>query len=342
MFKLFMDTCVWLDLAKEHKHRALIEAIEHLVRINQATLIVPRIVLEEFSRNKARIVDDATRSLSSALKRAKQAFESLGPKKDKRKVVRHLQDLDHKLPTLGEQAIEIVGRIEALFAGAQIIEATDATRVRALNRGVLKKAPFHRNKNSAADALLIEMYAELVANNEKGVRYAFITHNIQDFSDTKQNNKLPHPDIAMFFSRIKSIYCITAADAIRRMSKELIPSIADWEEYAERSRGAGEIAEAIDLLIDQVWYNRHKMREEMIEADQIMLVDKATYPRKPGEPNVIQKDIWAGALKGAARVEKQHGLENLGPWDDFEWGMVNGKLSALRWVLGDEWDMLDT
>src|SRR5258706_7487069 len=65
-------------------------------------------------------------------------------------------------------------------------------------------------------------------------------------------------------------------------------------------------------------------------------------PVKDHLPRPIQRDIWKGALKAAAKVERRLGLENLGPWDDFEWGMLNGKLSALRWVLGDEWDMLDT
>lgn len=40
-------------------------------------------------------------------------------------------------------------------------------------------------------------------------------------------------------------------------------------------------------------------------------------------------------------VKAEYG-ETLGPYSDFEWGMLNGELSALRLVLGAEWDLLDT
>ena len=41
-------------------------------------------------------------------------------------------------------------------------------------------------------------------------------------------------------------------------------------------------------------------------------------------------------------IEDRYGADKVGPWDDWEWGFVNGKLSALRWVLGSGWDFLDT
>jgi hypothetical protein len=79
----------------------------------------------------------------------------------------------------------------------------------------------------------------------------------------------------------------------------------------------------------------------LVEKGKIKIVEKETFPVKDHAKRPIQRDIWEGALKAATRVEKRR-LDNLGPWSDFKWGMINGKLSALRWLLGDEWDMLDT
>jgi hypothetical protein len=52
--------------------------------------------------------------------------------------------------------------------------------------------------------------------------------------------------------------------------------------------------------------------------------------------------VWQSVLAAAKRTEEELGQDAIGPWDDFEWGMLNGKLSVIRWVLGEERDMLDT
>jgi hypothetical protein len=45
---------------------------------------------------------------------------------------------------------------------------------------------------------------------------------------------------------------------------------------------------------------------------------------------------------GLRAIQDKYGAGNIGPWDDWHWGYVNGHLSALRWILGEDFDFLDT
>jgi hypothetical protein len=342
VFRILVDTCVWLDLVKDAHPQVQLDALEQLIQLKRVALIVPRTVLDEFARNKTRVIEESRRSLSSTLKRVKEVVDKLGDPKKKRLVLDHLNEVDHKLPTLGENAVESVSRIEKLFRTAAVVEISDAVKLRASQRAIECKAPFHGQKNSIGDAILIETYADhALEKNTSGMRFMFVTHNIKDFSATSTNNKLPHPDIAACFSRVKSQYCITLAEALQRVAPELISDLKVEHHWTEQPRRLSEILDAMDLLFHQVWYNRHKNLRYKIETGKEKLIDREPGPFKYRKGTTV-RDVWKGALKAAARVEKKYGSDNLGPWSDFEWGMINGKLSALRWILGDDWDMLDT
>jgi hypothetical protein len=55
MFKVLIDTCVWLDIAKDRRQAPLLDLIDEMIRLEMLGLIIPRIVLEEFKNNKERV-----------------------------------------------------------------------------------------------------------------------------------------------------------------------------------------------------------------------------------------------------------------------------------------------
>ena len=80
-----------------------------------------------------------------------------------------------------------------------------------------------------------------------------------------------------------------------------------------------------------------------METGEIKIITKKEFDKLKGyHPEVIVTKFGKGALAAAKRTEKEVGLDNLVHGTTFEWAMLNGKLSALRWILGDDWDMLDT
>jgi hypothetical protein len=168
------------------------------------------------------------------------------------------------------------------------------------------------------------MFASVLAGEraDPGNRYGFVSANVTDFSAVDGDDRQPHPDLAEMFASPRSHYFTSLTAALGTVFPDEFDELLDEFDIKEEPRTFDEIRVAEQELFDRIWYQRSLAHERDDGADL--------------------DDLRRIAGPGRARVEETYGRDDLSPYTDFAWGMLNGKMSALRWVLGSEWDFLDT
>jgi hypothetical protein len=321
VLRLLVDTSVWLDIASRRDGQKLIVPIRVLKHQGYLELLVPGLVLDEFDRNRPRAELAVT---AQVRERFRLLRADLTAYVDDNRRQEWLEELTHQIPILSSRTLQNFTEISDLLRSGKELIPTRNDYARVVQRGLNKKSPLHLNKNSVADALLIELYhSALIKSRSQTSAYCFATSNYQDFSMPNGDHRLPHPDISNEFDGDHSHY-IYGPDGLGEFLETyfgdaFLELVDETEIIQEEPRSFTEILEAEQEYFEKVWYVRNFIR---IYEDEL--------------PPLLEA------------VESKYGRDELhkmiGPGHDEAWayGYASGKLATLRWVLGSEWDFLDT
>jgi hypothetical protein len=331
MLRLLVDTSVWLDLAQRRDGQKWIVPIRVLAHWRRLQLLAPTLILEEFDRNRPRAEDAVTARVRERFRLLRSDLDAYASDDHRSQWI---EEVAHHIPLVSAMTLRNFTEISDLLHAGRRIKPTKADCEQVVQRGLQKKAPLHLNKNSVADAMLVELYASAVKRSRVETdQYWFVTSNYQDFSIPNGDRRQPHPDLDSIFADDRCRY-VYGEEGLKSAFEEFF-----GDEFVE-------LAEEVEFLQEDP-----RTFTEIIEAEQEFF-DKAWYVRSlvhsTAEDKEAPSDIRSGASTAGKRIEDKYGREVLwkpigeGHDEAWEYGYISGKLATLRWVLGSEWDFLDT
>ncbi|HEY8576920.1 MAG TPA: PIN domain-containing protein [Devosia sp.] len=338
MIKVLVDTCVWLDLLGDYRLRPRLKAFIHLVRRGDVDLVLPRLVVDEFHRNKERTIKAISGGLANQVNEAGRLARKFAPSGRSIELSNHLEDLAEQLNRESEAAEREVREVERLFADFPNILTTDEARLRVSKRAEAKLAPFHRGNNSTADALILEAFQEAIASDpDPGNAFVFVSSNHTDFSQINGDRRIPHPDLSEYFPQGRASFALDLTSVLELFGTDLIYRFTPAE--FDEPRKKTEVMSMIDKLEDINRYHNIKDREKLIEAGRIVVVDDdPDSRRKVTAPGQIRRSMLERQRRQLEVLDTKLDEDDKRDLDDFERGELSGRMAALEWLLGGEWD----
>jgi hypothetical protein len=203
-----------------------------------AQLIVPDVIQNELDGN-AHVVEEKTKKVYEALVRdALDMAHLLTTDAEKEELRRSLGNVSNALPIYRGALNSRLRRVRAMLSRAGVLtqSSTDSMMLKAFRRGLAKKAPFTRGKNSCGDSLILEHFDSCAQAMGADDRCVLVTSNKRDFG-SPEDQRLPHPDIADLFDGSQRIFSINLAEYLNRLDVTGISSIVveAAREAADRS-----------------------------------------------------------------------------------------------------------
>jgi len=238
MIHVLIDTCVWIDIAIDPRLASLLDVMDRGVQRGLLAILVPDIVLTELDRNSEAVQERTRKAMQAMVRDALDASKVLSSGEEQAELQRMLANVQSRLPTHQGLLNTRIGRIRTMLAGPRVRAqaTTDAMVLAAFRRGLEKKAPFARGRNSCGDSLIVEHFDTYARLLPEGDTLYLITSNKADFS-AADDHRVPHPDLAALFDGSARRYSINVAECLGSLDTAAATPIAVQaaQEAADRS-----------------------------------------------------------------------------------------------------------
>ncbi len=217
MIKIFLDTNIWIYLAK-NSYPKLWPTIKGM---KDYCFIVNDIIKKEWSRNKKKTIKDIETSIKQEYQSALK-LKSFIPVEEfdiYSKILNKYKDEDERI----KAAESIVEEVETIINSSECIPVTEEQKLFVANLAIEKKEPFGGNKSNFNDALIARSIIEYCQGQGYPLKYdvIFVTKNAKDFFD--EEGKL-FPDLIKGCNEVRILNVKELGQALKRkndLDKEL-------------------------------------------------------------------------------------------------------------------------